>query len=107
MSGWSVEHWTDEGLDAVGQYDLLEKTDDEEADADGEVGELKAIGGAQRELRHHFLVMQHWSGDEVREVRHEQQVVERIGLLDLALIRVDEIGDLGERKEGNPDRQND
>ena len=51
--------------------------------------------------------MQHRPGDEVGKVRDEQRVGNEPRLRGLALARVDEKGDLGEREERNSERQDD
>ena len=47
------------------------------------------------------------AGDQMREERNEQNIVEKIVLFRLAARNVDQIGDLGEREEGDPEWQND
>ena len=59
------------------------------------------------ELRHHLLVVEDRPGDQVGEVGDEQAVIDRIVLLGLAAVSVDQEGDLGEGVERDPDRQED
>lgn len=52
-------------------------------------------------------MVQHWPGDQVREIGHEQAVVDRIEFLRLAARRVDQEGDLREGEERDAQREND
>lgn len=59
------------------------------------------------ELRDHVLVMENRSCDQMREIGHEQRVVrQRIGR-DLPAVSVHQERNLGERVEGDADRQQD
>ena len=69
--------------------------------------DLEPIGRPLGELRHHLRVMQHRPGDQVRKVRDEQRIRDETWLRRLALVGVDEKGDLGEGEKGDAERQDD
>ena len=107
-SGRSPAAWTPEYFeklgDAVGKHGLLEQPDEENAQSDRQVFPVQAIGPGLRELRHHFLVMQHRTGDEMWKVGDEQYVVDETVFGDLSCIGVGEEGDLREGEEGYAER---
>ena len=104
-TGGRVEQVVRERGPAVGQQHLLSKPDQKERQAKGEVLQSRPVDPGQRELRHHFRVMQHRPGDQVGEVAYKQRVVQRIALPHLAGMDVREIGNLRKCEERNSDRQ--
>ncbi|KDA51786.1 hypothetical protein L963_1499 [Leuconostoc mesenteroides subsp. cremoris T26] len=86
---------------------LLGQAEGEDGDAQGDLVGVQPVGRIVRELRHHLRVMQHRSGDQMREIGDEEQVVHEAALVHLALPAVDQEGDLGEGVEGDADRQRD
>ncbi|MNT16803.1 hypothetical protein D3C72_1519220 [compost metagenome] len=50
-------------------------------------------------------MVQHRAGDQVRKIRDEQQIVDKAAFPRLALVGIDQEGDLRKRKKRDPDRQ--
>jgi hypothetical protein len=77
------------------------------AQADLKVGQPQAVVPVNVERQHHFLVMQHRPGDQVREVGDKMDVVGETVFIGLAQVGIDEEGDLREGEEryayGQPD----
>ena len=62
-----AEHRVRHGRDAVGDQHFLREAHERERKADDEVAQLRTIDFRAAELRHHFRVMQHGTGDQVRK----------------------------------------
>ena len=73
-------------------YDL-EESNREHRHADREVPVIGPIRVQLPKLRNDLLVMQDRPRDQMREVRHEQAVVEEVELVDLAPVRIDQEGE--------------
>ena len=68
---------------------------------------MRMLGFLPLELRDHVLVVEDRPRDQMRKIGHEQRVMrQRVGR-DLAAIGIDQERDLGERVEGDADRQQD
>ena len=93
--------------DGVRNDHLLEEPDREDRDAGSELIPLRSAGELVRELRHHFLVVQHRPRDQVGEVGDEKTVVNEVGLLHFASLRIHQEGNLREGEKGNADGQDD
>ena len=55
-------------------------------------------------LRHHLFVMHDRSSDELGEEGDEEGVIEDVVFFGFAAVAVDQIGDLLEREEADPER---
>ena len=68
---------------------------------------IGTIGLTLCELRHHLGMMQNRPRDQMREIGHEQTVMDKAVFACLALIGVHQKRDLREGEKRNPQRQND
>ena len=105
--GGSVEDGCGVLGDAVGKDGFLEQAEGEDAEADGHVLRARGERAGLHELRQHVAVMDDGAGDELREEGDEERVVGEAVFARLALVRVDQIGDLLEGEEGDGQRQDD
>ncbi|MGY3405861.1 hypothetical protein ACVWZV_001974 [Bradyrhizobium sp. GM5.1] len=102
-----IEGERDQRLDAVGKAGLLEQADCEDDEAAQDQMRMRMLGFLPLELRDHVLVVKDWPRDQMRKVGHEQRIVwQRVGR-DLPAPGVNQERDLGERVEGDADRQQD
>src|ERR1700680_615763 len=94
-----------DGGKCVSYQNLLRQSDDEDCEAGGNICPIHAVDSPLGKLRHHLAVMQDGTGNEVGEISHKQQVMNEIGLADLALIGIGQKRDLRESKERNTERK--
>ena len=102
-----VEHGADKARHAIGKDDLLEQADGKESQPHHQPATVKHMRGRLRKLRHHLLVMQDGTGDQVRKIGDEQAIAFRLIILDLAGVAVDQVGNLGKGEKRYADRQDD
>ena len=80
--------------------DLLEKTQGEQAQTDGQIAPAKMIGPRFGKLRHHFRMVDNRARNQVRKEGDEQQEITQVILADDAPADIHEISDLREGEKG-------
>ena len=91
----------------IGDDDLLEQPDEEQEQRVGHVAVAEDLVPHARELGHHLLVMDDGARQEMGKEGDEERIIQEVVFLGPARVGVDEIGDLGERKEADAQRQDD
>ena len=89
----------------VGKQYFLGQPDGKNGKAYCKVGRLGTVISILVELRHHLLVVQYGTSDQVWKVRDEQDVVDEAVFGNLAGVSVSKKRDLSEGEEGNSDWQ--
>src|SRR5882762_11484808 len=90
----------------VGDHRLLEQTEQEQRETDGEILLVKT-GRRAVELRHHLAIVNDRTGNELRKEQHEQAIVLQRERLDAPRMNVDQKRDFLECDERYAQRQND
>lgn len=91
----------------VGDHHLLEQTDQKEPQPQIDIAPVEDLVPQSIELRHHLLVMEDRTGEQMGEEGDEERVVEQVALLNQTFIGIDQERNLGDGKETDPERQDD
>ena len=105
--GGGAKARVDRGGEGIGDDDLLEQAQREGIEARREVVKIKAAVFGVGELRDDLAVQHDRPGDELREERHEQRVIENIVARHRAAVAVDDVGELLEGEKRDAQRQRD
>src|SRR5262249_40531899 len=89
----------------VGEQHLLGKPERKPGQTKAKVRDVEAEILLQLELRHNLFVVVNRAGNQMREERDEERVMERFVLARFAAIRVDQESDLRESEKRDADRQ--
>src|SRR5262249_8741447 len=88
----------------VGEQHLLAESEREPGQTKTKVGDVEAEVLSLLELRHNLFVVVNRTGDQMREKRDEERVMERVVLACFAAVGVDQKGNLREGEERDSDR---
>ena len=97
----------DDAGQRIGADRFLDQSDDENRESDREIFQRQAIRAMVGELRHDVAVVQDRPGDQMREKRNEQHIVQKVTVSGDAGFAVDQVADLGEREKRDAQRQDD
>ncbi|MNI48470.1 hypothetical protein D3C73_1030340 [compost metagenome] len=88
-------HWSER----VGDDYFFEKTDTEYKQSSGYVARNDGFAAYPVKLRHHLLMMQDWTRDQMRIKGDEKHIVYDAILFSFSSVSIDKIGNLREGKE--------